>query len=137
VTIRTGSFYIAIGKKTLAMFTIELLICSDIYVSLFQKIEKELLSHFMMDRTVSSGKVIENDLQAIETPFNALVKSINNIFWGNALFLCLDRYRGTMFIRSADKHDVPVVQAEVSDKDISWQISSGNMSDMKWTVGIG
>lgn len=86
----------------------------------------------------SRGSVVnvEMNIEALEGVFEDFVVLVDD-FLRAAVFLSGPERNGSaVFIGATYKGNIVAMKALESYKNISWQISASDVSDMKWAVGI-
>ena len=135
-TIGAFALDITIGKIAIALRAICRRHGVFEYVPLVPEGEKDIVNHLGVVRGVGGGEKIEGNTQLLPGFQESLVIPGGHLLRTDPLPFGADGYGGAVHIAAGDHQDMVPLQAMVAGEDVGGEISSGDMSQMQWPVGV-
>ena len=131
-----GASHIAVGKELIRLLVVKVLrgLLNElaIVVEFLEKVACCVAVHIAGSATVD----IERDAQPRHRIFDNLMIAVNNILWGNTLFLSLDGDGHTMLVAAANHNHIIALEAQITCIDIGRHIHACKVADVHRTVGV-
>ena len=130
------ALYEPVGEEHAGLFVIELFAFLGDEIGLVIELAEELGRIFGMDCRRGAGIDVEVDAQGCEGVLHYAVVLVHNVLRGDTLLPRLDGDGDSVLVGAADKQYVLPAHAQISDIDVSGNVSAGQVADMDRTVGV-
>ena len=98
---------------------------------------KYVVDHFLVVLGISGGEQVEGDAQFLPGLQEHGVVTLDDFLGGDAFLVSPDGDGSAVGVAAGDHQDIVALHAMVTGEYVCAKVAAGDMTEVKWTVGIG
>ena len=137
LAIGAGPLHVPVGQVADTLGAVGQQHVGGVDVALVVQRLENVVDHFLVVRGVGGGEQVEGDAQLLPGLQEHGVVAFHHFLGGDAFLVRPDGDGGAVSVAAGDHQDVVALHAVVTGEDVGAQVAAGDMTQVKWTVGVG